>query len=204
MESAEKLLVVEHLVKEYKGRANMFEKKPPSVRAVDVVSFYVGKGATFGIVGESGCGKTTLGKCLVRLHMPDSGKMFFNIGDMKDLLALDKKESFLLRRRVQIIFQDPYASLNPMHNIFEAFDEPLRIHGLGDSQKRKEIIAKMLEAVNLQPDYMYRYPHEFSGGQRQRICIAKALAMNPELIICDEPVSRAGCFRTGADPEFDA
>lgn len=189
MDNTEKLLVVEHLIKEYRGNPKLFEKTPPSVRAVDDVSFNVNKGETFGIVGESGCGKTTLGKCLVRLHMPNSGKMFFNTGEMKDILSLNKKESFELRHKMQIIFQDPYASLNPMHNILEAFDEPLRTHGLGSKQRRREIIAEMLEAVNLQPDYMYRYPHEFSGGQRQRICIAKALAMNPEMIVCDEPVS---------------
>ena len=185
----EKLLIVENVSKEYKSRKK--EKGVNlTVKAVDDVSFYVKKGETFGIVGESGCGKTTLGKCIVRLHPPTAGKMLYEVdGEMKDLLTLSKKDSFRMRQKVQIVFQDPYASLNPMHNILEAFDEPLRIHGFGDKEKRKEIVAEMLRAVNLQPEYMYRYPHEFSGGQRQRICIAKALAMQPDLIVCDEPVS---------------
>ena len=188
----DKLLVVEHLSKDFVPARRLFDKKLPSVKAVNDVSFFVRQGETFGIVGESGCGKTTLGKCIVRLYNPTAGKILFNDeGEMKDILSLDRKESFALRQKLQIVFQDPYASLNPMHNILEAFDEPMRIHGIGDGdkEKRKEIIAESLRAVNLQPEYMYRYPHEFSGGQRQRICIAKALALKPRLIVCDEPVS---------------
>lgn len=189
---AEKLLVVENLTMEYQTSRRLFEKKKPGVKAVNNVSFDVKEGETFGIVGESGCGKTTLGKCVVRLLQPASGKMYFNDnGEMKDLLSLNKKDSFELRKKLQIVFQDPYASLNPVHTILEAFDEPMRIHGIGggDKEKRKELIAKALEMVNLQPEYMYRYPHEFSGGQRQRICVAKALVLEPKLIVCDEPVS---------------
>lgn len=189
---AEKLLVVENLTMEYQTSRRLFEKKKPGVKAVNDVSFDVKEGETFGIVGESGCGKTTLGKCVVRLLQPASGKMYFNDnGEMKALLSLNKKDSFELRKKLQIVFQDPYASLNPVHTILEAFDEPMRIHGIGggDKEKRKELIAKALEMVNLQPEYMYRYPHEFSGGQRQRICVAKALVLEPKLIVCDEPVS---------------
>lgn len=188
----DKLLVVENLTMEYKSRPKLFEKAKPSVRAVENASFYVKPGETFGIVGESGCGKTTLGKCIVRLLNPTSGKILFHDeDDVKDLLDLKKDESFAMRKKLQIVFQDPYASLNPMHTILEAFDEPMRVHGVGDGdkEKRKEIIADALRKVNLQPEYMYRYPHEFSGGQRQRICIAKALVLQPKLIVCDEPVS---------------
>ena len=189
--SANNILVVDNIVKNFVvGGNKMFQKNPPAVKAVDGVSFSVREGETFGIVGESGCGKTTLGKCIVRLLKPSSGKMLFNVdGEMKDLLSLNHKESFQLRKKVQMVFQDPYASFNPMLNIFDAFDEPLKIHGTSSKSERKDITAEMLKAVNLQPDYMYRYPHEFSGGQRQRICIAKALAMNPGMIVCDEPVS---------------
>ena len=189
----DELLVAQSLIKYYKtGRGwgwNAQKAKP--VKAVDGVSFTVLRGETFGVVGESGCGKTTLGKCIVRLLEPDEGKLFFNGGDIDtvNLLALDKEQSFAMRRRIQMIFQDPYGSLNPRLNILNSFDEPLRVHGLGSREQRREKTAEMLEAVNLQADYMYRYPHEFSGGQRQRICIARALAMQPQLIVCDEPVS---------------
>ena len=190
-ENQEKLLVVENLTMEYVSQKRLFEKQKPSVKAVNDASFYVLPGETFGIVGESGCGKTTLGKCIVRLLKPRTGKMFFNDeGEMKDLLALNKKESFEMRKKLQIVFQDPYASLNPMHTILQSFDEPMRIHGIGaNTEERKVLIAEALKKVNLQPEYMYRYPHEFSGGQRQRICVAKALALQPKLIVLDEPVS---------------
>ena len=185
------LLVVEDLTMEFKSTRRFLEKPKPSVVAVNDVSFEVKEGETFGLVGESGCGKTTLGKCIVRLLKPAKGKILYNDeGVMKDLLNLDKKESHAMRKKVQIVFQDPYAALNPQHTILEAFDEPMRVHGVGgDKEHRKELIAKALERVNLQPDYMYRYPHEFSGGQRQRICVAKALVLEPKLIVCDEPVS---------------
>ena len=191
-EMHDKLLVVENLSMEFKSTHRLFEKAKPSVKAVNNVSFFIRPGETFGVVGESGCGKTTLGKCIVRLYKPSAGNIYYNDnGEMKDILKLGREESFALRQKLQIVFQDPYASLNPMHNIFEAFDEPMRVHNIGggDKEKRKELIAESLRAVNLQPEYMYRYPHEFSGGQRQRICIAKALALKPKLIVCDEPVS---------------
>ena len=184
MQNNETLLKVENL-------CQYFKMGNSCTKAVDDVSFEVKKGEVFGLVGESGCGKTTLGKCIVRLLKPSAGKILYNDdGEMKDLLNLPKKESKAMRRKVQIVFQDPYASLNPQHTILEAFDEPMRVHGVGgNKEQRKELIAKALERVNLQPEYMYRYPHEFSGGQRQRICVAKALVLEPKLIVCDEPVS---------------
>lgn len=168
-----------------------FKKVIGNVKAVDDVSLDIVKGQTLGIVGESGCGKTTLGKGIMRLYTPTSGQMLLRGEDgvVRDLLTLPKEESFRTRRRIQMIFQDPYASFDPMKNIYTAFDEPMAIHHLGNKAERKEQIAEILKTVNLQPEYMYRYPHEFSGGQRQRICIARALAMKPEMIVCDEPVS---------------
>ena len=185
------LLVVENVTMEFHSQRRFLEKAKPSVKAVNDVSFEVYEGETFGLVGESGCGKTTLGKCIVRLLKPSAGKIYFNDnGEMKDLLNLPKAESKAMRKKVQIVFQDPYASLNPQHTILEAFDEPMRVHGVGgNKEQRKELIAEALKRVNLQPEYMYRYPHEFSGGQRQRICVAKALVLDPKLIVCDEPVS---------------
>lgn len=187
----DKMLEIQNLYKYFPVQRGIFKKKIGDVKAVDNVSLTVRSGETLGIVGESGCGKTTLGKCIVRLHTPSKGKILVkdSDGNMKDIFALDKKESFRLRQKIQIVFQDPYASLNPTKDILSAFDEPLRIHGIGDKQKRLEIASRMMEIVNLSPEYLYRYPHEFSGGQRQRICIAKALALNPSLIVCDEPVS---------------
>ena len=191
MSEKKHLLEVNHLVKYFPVTKGAFKKVTGYVHAVDDVSLHVDRGETLGIVGESGCGKTTLGKCIVRLNKPTSGEMLLqdSEGRQMDLLSLNAKESFETRRRIQMVFQDPYASLNPMKNIWSAFDEPLRIHGLGDRDKRLEIASRMMETVNLRPEYLFRYPHEFSGGQRQRICIAKALALNPEIIVCDEPVS---------------
>ncbi|MCI8417410.1 MAG: ATP-binding cassette domain-containing protein [Lachnospiraceae bacterium] len=185
------LLEVRNLKKYFPVTKGTFKRVIGKVHAVDDVSFYVDSGETLGIVGESGCGKTSLGKCMVRLHTPTSGQMLLRGEDEKqqDLMKLDRKESFATRRRIQMVFQDPYASMNPMKSIWTSFDEPLQIHGFGDRKKRLEIASRMMEAVNLQPEYLFRYPHEFSGGQRQRICIARALALNPEIIVCDEPVS---------------
>lgn len=184
-------LNVENLHKYFPVSRGIFKKGKGYVKAVDDVNLVVHRGETLGIVGESGCGKTTIGKCLVRLLEPSSGKikLLGPDGEMQDVFSLNPAESFRARRRIQMIFQDPYGSLNPMKNIYSAFDEPMRIHGLGNKQQRLEIAARMMEQVNMQEEYLYRFPHEFSGGQRQRICIAKALAMNPEIIVCDEPVS---------------
>ncbi len=188
--SKNELLVIDHLTKVYSGNRGFLKKPSLPVKAVSDVSFSIFKGETFGIVGESGCGKSTLGKCVVRLHKPTAGHMWLYHDDQKkDLLNLNSEDSFRLRRTIQIIFQDPYSSLNPSHSILEAFDEPMRIHNMGDKIQRQERIAEMLQLVNLQPDYMFRFPGEFSGGQRQRICIAKALVLEPEMIVCDEPVS---------------
>ena len=156
------------------------------VRAVDGVTFEIYKGETLGLVGESGCGKSTVGRCLLRLMEPTRGEVFF---EDKDVLSLSGKDLRALRREMQIIFQDPYASLNPRMRVREIVGEPLIVHGVGAKQERRERVAELLTKVGLDPDYMNRYPHEFSGGQRQRIGIARALALNPKLIVADEPVS---------------
>lgn len=187
----ENLLEIQNLYQYFPVHKGLFKRKIGDVKAVDNVSLEIRKGETLGIVGESGCGKTTMGRCVVRLNKPTGGmiRVRGNDGQMHDISRLSTKESFEMRKKIQIVFQDPYASLNPSKNILSAFDEPLKIHGFGDKEERLAIAAKMMETVNLQPEYLYRYPHEFSGGQRQRICIAKALALNPDLIVCDEPVS---------------
>jgi oligopeptide/dipeptide ABC transporter ATP-binding protein len=184
------LFEMRNIKKYFPITAGFFRKEIGRIHAVDDINLYVKRGETLGLVGESGCGKTTLGKCAVRLQYPTEGELRYNFnGVFRDLLSLNKEESFNARCKIQMVFQDPYSSLNPVKNIFTAFDEPLRLHGRNNAGERKERIAQSLEQVNLQADYMYRYPHEFSGGQRQRICIARALCVGPELVVCDEPVS---------------
>ena len=181
------LLKVENLKVYFPTKKNFFGKILKEFKAVDDVSFTVDKGETLGLVGESGCGKTTLGRTLIRLINPTSGNIFFN---GKNIAGIPDEELRRMRKDIQIIFQDPYGSLNPRLTIGEAINEPMKIHSILPSQKqRKERIIDLLEKVDLKAEYFNRYPHEFSGGQRQRICIARALSLNPDFIICDESVS---------------
>ncbi|MDQ3179234.1 MAG: dipeptide ABC transporter ATP-binding protein [Acidobacteriota bacterium] len=181
VKTKEELVRVRNLVKHF-----AIEESNDLVRAVDGVSFDILAGETLGLVGESGCGKSTVGRCLIRLIEPTSGDVLF---EGKNIVGLGNSEIQKLRREMQIIFQDPYASLNPRLNVYSIVSEPLKIHGIGNKTERLERVADLLKKVGLDADYMFRYPHEFSGGQRQRIGIARALALNPKLIIADEPVS---------------
>jgi peptide/nickel transport system ATP-binding protein len=181
------LLKVENLKVWFPAKKSLTGKTQKEIRAVDDVSFSISKGETLGLVGESGCGKTTLGRALIRLIDPTSGSIYFN----KINIAQIGKEVFRkMRKDIQIIFQDPYGSLNPRITIGQAINEPMKIHEILPTEKqRKEKIMELLKKVDLKPEHFNRYPHEFSGGQRQRICIARALGLNPEFIICDESVS---------------
>jgi ABC-type oligopeptide transport system ATPase subunit len=179
------LLEVRHLVKEFPRRRGLFAQGQ-AVRAVDDVSFTIDRGETFGLVGESGSGKTTTGRCILRLIEPTSGEVVF---DGRDVLALSRRELRQARRDMQIVFQDPYSSLDPRMRVGDIVEEPLVIHGLGSRDERRARIRQLFELVGLAGDQLQRYPHEFSGGQRQRIGLARALALNPKLIIADEPVS---------------
>ena len=186
------LLAVEGLTKAYRTRkAGMFGGGGQGlVLAVDDVSFEVRRGECLGLVGESGCGKTTLSKLIMRAISPDSGAIRFNQnGEMVDLTGLDERALLDYRRKVQFIFQDPYSSLNPRMTVFDIVGEPLAIHGIGDPAWRREMVCELMALVGLDMRHLNRYPHSFSGGQRQRIGIARALALKPELLLCDEPVS---------------
>jgi oligopeptide/dipeptide ABC transporter ATP-binding protein len=183
---ARELVRVEDLVKYFPVRAGLFQRVVAHVQAVDKVSFFVREGETLGLVGESGCGKTTVGRAMLRLIEPTSGKVTF---DGQDVLKLRGSELKKMRRNMQIIFQDPYASLDPRMPIGESVMEGLNIHGIGNRRERFDIMTETLKKVGLEDYHARRYPHEFSGGQRQRIGIARALALQPSFIVCDEPVS---------------
>ncbi len=183
---ADELLRVEHLKMHFPIRKGLLGRVAGYVYAVDGVSFTVNRGETLGLVGESGCGKSTVGRCLLGLHRPTAGRIFF---DGNDISSLRGPERLRHRMRMQMIFQDPYSSLNPKHRVREIVGEALRIHGLAEDGRWRERVREILGEVGLTADQMARYPHEFSGGQRQRIGIARSLAMNPELIVADEPVS---------------
>ena len=179
------ILKVEGLKTYFPVGGGLFGKKQV-VKAVNDVSFEVMEHETFGLVGESGCGKSTLGRTLVKIYEPTEGKIEF-MG--KDITKLNGSEMQDFRRNVQMIFQDPYASLNPRMTVGEIIREPMEIHNIGTPKERDEKVASLLETVGLKPDHVRRYPHEFSGGQRQRISIARTLALDPKFIVCDEPIS---------------
>lgn len=181
------LLRVENLVKHFPiMQGIIFQRQIGAVHAVDGVSFDVKKGETLGLVGESGCGKSTTGRTILQLYRPTSGSVYF---DGIDLVALKGEELRRMRRQMQMIFQDPYASLNPRMTVGEIIGEPLIIHKVGEPKQINERVENLLELVGLNPAFANRYPHEFSGGQRQRIGVARALALQPQLIVCDEPIS---------------
>jgi oligopeptide transport system ATP-binding protein len=183
----EALLRVKNLVKRFPVHGGLLAREAEQVHAVDGVSFDIAAGETLGLVGESGCGKTTTGRCILRLIEPTSGEVWF---EGRNVMALDRHALRAQRREMQIIFQDPYASLNPRMTVGSIIGEALTIHDLAKSaQEYDDRVVHLLETVGLHPDHRRRYPHEFSGGQRQRIGIARALAVSPKLIVCDEPVS---------------
>jgi len=182
----EVLLRVDGLKKYFPIRRGVFQRHVGDVKAVDGVSFDVFRGETLGLVGESGCGKTTTGRTIIRLYEPTAGHVYFEDSDLAALKGRDLRQ---MRRRMQMVFQDPYASLSPRMSVLGIVGEPLEVHHAARGAQRKEIVASLLEEVGLDPGFMNRYPHEFSGGQRQRIGLARALALNPDMIICDEPIS---------------
>jgi len=180
------LLKIEGLKKYFPIQGGIFSKTVGYVQAVDGVSFHVDKGEIMGLVGESGCGKTTVGRLILRLYEPTAGEIYFEGANISKLSGHEMRNA---RKILQIIFQDPYGSLNPRMTIGDIIGEPLLIHNIAKGKEREQRVADILETVGMSPRYMKRYPHEFSGGQRQRIGIARALALNPKLIVCDEPVS---------------
>ena len=183
---AERLIEVENLKMYFKKVTGIVKRKTAYIKAVDNISFSIGKGETFGLVGESGCGKTTTGRTIIRLYDPTDGTIRF---DGHDVTHISAKEFMPYRKRMQMIFQDPYASLDARMTVSDIVGEPLDIHHLYSGKEREEYILELLNKVGLNKDHASRYPHEFSGGQRQRVGIARALAVNPEFIICDEPIS---------------
>ncbi len=185
--TAEPLLVVKNLKKYFPIKSGVFiDRTVDFVKAVDDVSFHVNAGETLGLVGESGSGKTTTGYCVLQLLKPTDGSVIFQ---GQELTKMRKAGLRQMRRELQVVFQDPYASLNPRMTVGDIVSEPLQVHDIGDRGSRRRSAEQLLEVVGFNPDFINRYPHEFSGGQRQRIGIARALALNPSLIVCDEPVS---------------
>lgn len=181
-----KLLEVKHLKKHFPIKGGLFRRVVGQLKAVDDVSLSIEKGQTFGLVGESGCGKTTLGRAILRLQEPTAGQVLL---DGLDITALDQKALKTVRKDMQIIFQDPYASLSPRRTVLQTLLEPLETHHIGTAQSRREKVEELLEIVGMQPNILHRYPHEFSGGQRQRIGIARALTLDPKFMVADEAVS---------------
>ncbi|MEA2918133.1 MAG: peptide/nickel transport system ATP-binding protein [Bradyrhizobium sp.] len=186
MTDAPVLLEVTDLKKHYPVRSGILRRRVGTVHAVDGVSFKVGVGETLGLVGESGCGKSTVARSILRLVEPTSGSIRLNDLDITHLGKADLRPH---RRSMQIVFQDPFASLNPRMRAGDIVGEPLSVHGLASGNEKRERVAELFKQVGLRPDQMQNYPHQFSGGQRQRICIARALSLGPSLIVCDEPVS---------------
>lgn len=180
------MLTIKGLKKYFPIRGGIFSKIVGHVQAVDGVSFRISKGEIMGLVGESGCGKTTVGRLILGLYEPTAGEVYFEGANISEL---SRQEMSNARRHIQIIFQDPFGSLNPRMTIGDIIGEPLHIHNIAKGKEKEERVVNLLETVGMSPRYMRRYPHEFSGGQRQRIGIARALALNPKLIVCDEPVS---------------
>ncbi len=183
----EPLLVVEDLQKWFPVKSGFFvERTTDHVKAVDGVSFSIDEGTTLGLVGESGSGKSTTGYCVLQLLKPTGGSVRFEGRELTELKGEDLRK---MRREMQIVFQDPYSSLNPRMTVGDIVSEPMEVHGIGTRKTRRESVRRLLDVVGFDPTFTNRYPHEFSGGQRQRIGIARALALNPKLIVCDEPVS---------------
>jgi oligopeptide/dipeptide ABC transporter ATP-binding protein len=180
------LIDARDIVKHYPILGGVWMKQTGAVKAVDGVSLTIGEGETVGLVGESGCGKTTLGRVILRLEEPTSGEIFFQ---GRSILGYSRNEMQALRREMQIIFQDPFSSLNPRKTVGQIIGEPLLVHGVGSRQERDRRVLEFMEVVGLRREHMRRYPHQFSGGQRQRIGVARALALNPKLVVCDEAVS---------------
>jgi oligopeptide transport system ATP-binding protein len=186
-ENQKALVRLENLTKHFPiTRGIVIQRQVGAIQAVDKISFDIRKGETLGLVGESGCGKSTAGRTILQLYRPTSGKVYFKD---QDLTTLQGEQLRHIRRDMQIIFQDPYASLNPRMTVGNIIAEPLEVHRIGSARERKERVRELLRLVGLNPYFINRYPHEFSGGQRQRIGVARALALQPEFIVCDEPIS---------------
>ena len=180
------LLETKNLSKYFTGKKGLLNRQPAQVKAVDHVSLTVNKGETLGLVGESGCGKSTLGRTILRLIPATEGQVLYN---GEDILTYDKKKMWEMRRKLQIIFQGPYSSLNPRMTVYDLISAPLEVYKIGTKAERREMVEEILQEVGLDKQYLNRFPHEFSGGQRQRIGIARALILNPEFVVCDEAVS---------------